>query len=160
TDFPEQDGTHSWDRTTLVLVEITAGGRKGVGFIYADPATAELIRNLLVPQIMGEDAMGIPLHCSKMGREVWNLGGAVVSSMAVSAVDIALWDLKAKLLQIPLATLLGQVRPFALVYGSGGFTSYSISQLREQMGRWAEEGISRVKMKVGSTPEQDLARVE
>jgi L-alanine-DL-glutamate epimerase-like enolase superfamily enzyme len=78
----------------------------------------------------------------------------------MAAVDAALWDLKARLLDLPLVMLLGAVQKGVPVYGSGGFTSYSIEQLERQLGGWAEQGIPRVKMKVGAHPEEDLRRVK
>ncbi len=79
--------------------------------------------------------------------------------MAISAADCALWDLKARLLNLPLVTLLGQVYASAPVYGSGGFTSYSDQQLAAQLGGWVEQGIPRVKMKIGRDAKRDIARV-
>jgi len=79
--------------------------------------------------------------------------------MAIAAVDTALWDLKARLLGLPLATLLDAVRSEVPIYGSGGFTSYSDEQLASQLGGWAELGIPRVKMKVGRSPDRDVERV-
>lgn len=94
-----------------------------------------------------------------MVHSIRNLGRPGISSMAISAVDIALWDLKAKLLHLPLVKLLGAVRASIPVYGSGGFTSYSDDQLQRQLGRWAESGIRMVKMKVGREPQRDCERV-
>jgi L-alanine-DL-glutamate epimerase-like enolase superfamily enzyme len=79
--------------------------------------------------------------------------------MAIAAVDSCLWDLKARLLDLPLIKLLGAARDGAAVYGSGGFTSYSIQQLQKQLGGWAAQGIPRVKMKIGRQPPDDLNRV-
>jgi len=79
--------------------------------------------------------------------------------MAIAAVDTALWDLKARLLELPLCRLLGKARSSVPVYGSGGFTSYSLPRLREQLSSWVEQGIPRVKMKIGSSPELDSPRV-
>ena len=79
--------------------------------------------------------------------------------MAISAVDVALWDLKARLLNVPLLILLGKIRDEVAVYGSGGFTSYSLKQLQDQLSRWGDEGIRRVKMKIGRDPAADLDRV-
>jgi L-alanine-DL-glutamate epimerase-like enolase superfamily enzyme len=79
--------------------------------------------------------------------------------MSIAAVDAALWDLKSRLLDLPLVTLLGDVRDRVPVYGSGGFTSYSVAQLQKQLGGWVEMGIPRVKMKVGRSPVADVDRV-
>jgi L-alanine-DL-glutamate epimerase-like enolase superfamily enzyme len=64
------------------------------------------------------------------------------------------------LLDLPLVSLLGRVREDIPVYGSGGFTSYSDSQLQAQLGDWASQGFSMVKMKVGTRPGDDPRRVE
>jgi L-alanine-DL-glutamate epimerase-like enolase superfamily enzyme len=79
--------------------------------------------------------------------------------MAISAVDIALWDLKARLLEMPLLTLLGAVRESVPIYGSGGFTSYSEKQLQNQLAGWVQQGITRVKMKIGRDAKADVGRV-
>lgn len=159
TDLPEADGTYRWQKTTLVLVEVYAGGKQGLGYTYADSATATLIRDLLAKVVTGQNAMDIGACWLKMVEAVRNLGQPGVSAMAISAVDTALWDLKARLLDLPLVTLLGQVRSSALIYGSGGFTTYTKEQLQRQLGDWVASGIKRVKMKIGTNPEQDPTRV-
>jgi len=159
TDFPEADGTLAWDSTTLVLVEATAGEVTGLGYSYADLATADLIRTTLAEIVIGQDALAVPTCWARMVHTIRNLGRPGISAMAVSAVDNALWDLKARLLDLPLVTLLGAARERVPIYGSGGFTSYSDAQLREQLGGWVAEGIPRVKMKIGTCPGDDLRRV-
>lgn len=159
TDAPEGDGTFLWDKTTLVLVEVGAGEVTGLGYTYADEATAALIRSGLAEVVCGRDPMNIAAVTHAMIHKVRNLGHPGICAMAISAVDTALWDLKARMLDIPLVTLLGQVRDAAPIYGSGGFTTYSKEQLQAQLGGWAAEGIPRVKMKVGTRPEDDLERV-
>ena len=159
TDAPESDGTCAWDATILVVVEATAGGETGLGYGYADASTATLAREVLAPVVEGRDAMGVPGAWSAMVDAVRNLGRGGVASMAISAVDAALWDLKGRLLGLPLVTLLGAIRGEAPVYGSGGFTSYSIDRLEEQLGGWVASGIPRVKMKIGTHPADDPARV-
>jgi L-alanine-DL-glutamate epimerase-like enolase superfamily enzyme len=159
TDAPESDGTYSWDKTTIVIVEIYAGGKRGMGYTYADVSTGKLIETLLAGVVKGRDAMNVPGCWLAMVESIRNLGRPGISSMAIAAVDAALWDLKARLLDVALVTLLGAVREGAPIYGSGGFTSYSREQLQSQLGRWVAEGIPRVKMKIGSHPEQDPKRV-
>jgi L-alanine-DL-glutamate epimerase-like enolase superfamily enzyme len=148
-----------WNKTTLVLVEVEGGGKRGIGFTYADRATAVMINDLLAQTINGKDTFDIPQCWLAMVRAIRNLGRPGVSSMAIAAVDVALWDLKAKLLSLPLVSLLGSVRQGVPIYGSGGFTSYSIEQLCKQLSGWVTQGIKSVKMKIGSQPEEDPERV-
>jgi L-alanine-DL-glutamate epimerase-like enolase superfamily enzyme len=159
TDLPESDGTFAWDKTTLVLVEAKAGGVRGVGYTYADTATARLIKDLLAGVVLGHDAMAVPGAWATMMHAIRNLGRPGIVSMAISAVDAALWDLKARLLNLPLVTLLGAVRDGVRVYGSGGFTSYSVAQLQKQLAGWVTDGITCVKMKIGTHPVDDCDRV-
>lgn len=159
TDYPESDGTIEWDRTTIVLVEVHAGGELGLGYTYADLGTAEMIHSILREAIQGRDAMDIPTAWLSMIRRIRNSGRPGVASMAISAVDIALWDLKARILHLPLVKLLGAVREEIPVYGSGGFTSYSVEQLQSQFAGWIRSGINMVKMKIGRSPKDDVNRV-
>src|SRR5262249_39354126 len=128
TDSSESDGTYEWDSTTMVLVEAAAGGRTGLGYSYADTATARLVCDLLADVVKARDAMGVPGAHAAMVAAIRNLGRPGIASTAISAVDAALWDLKAKLLDVALVTLLGAVRESAPDYGSGGFTSYAPEQ--------------------------------
>jgi L-alanine-DL-glutamate epimerase-like enolase superfamily enzyme len=159
TDSPEADGTLEWDKTTIVVVEAAAGGLTGLGYTYADTASARLIDDLLAGVVQGRDALDVNGAWAAMVRAIRNLGRPGIASTAIAAVDVALWDLKARLLELPLVKLLGQVRDGIPVYGSGGFTSYSLDRLQRQLAGWVDEGISQVKMKIGSRPAEDLARV-
>jgi L-alanine-DL-glutamate epimerase-like enolase superfamily enzyme len=159
TDMPESDGTLSWNSTTIVLVSVSAENQIGLGYTYADIATASLIHDLLAKEIEGRDAMAIEANWEAMVRRTRNLGRSGIVSMALSAVDAALWDLKARILQLPLITLLGSVRKAIPIYGSGGFISYTNQQLEEQLGGWASAGISQVKMKIGCDAKADRERV-
>ena len=159
TDAPEADGTFAWGRSIMAFVEVDAGGKKGIGYTYADESTAHFIANHLAPAIVGRDAMSINECFEAMVKAVRNLGRPGIASTAISAVDIALWDLKAKLLDLPLVTLLGAARPAIPICGSGGFTSYSIDLLCEQLGGWVSQGMQMVQMKVGRDPEADAVRV-
>jgi L-alanine-DL-glutamate epimerase-like enolase superfamily enzyme len=159
TDFPESDGTLQWNATTLVVAEVTCGDQKGLGYTYADSSTARLLNDLLAGIVEGCDAMATSANWLTMVRAIRNLGRPGISSMAIAAADIALWDLKARLIGLPLVTLLGAARDSVDVYGSGGFTSYDDSRLAKQLSGWAEQGIPRVKMKIGREPNRDFARV-
>lgn len=160
TDYPESDGTLQWNKTTLVLVEIEAGGVLGMGYTYADLATAHLIREILVDEVIGMDCMNISLAWLKMAQRIRNLGRPGIASMAIAAVDNALWDLKAKVLGLPLAKLLGQTKDCIPVYGSGGFTSYDKEKLQKQLTGWCEAGMQMVKMKIGRNPKEDVDRIK
>lgn len=159
TDSPESDGTLAWDKTTVVIVEVVSAGKRGLGYTYADLSTARLVEDRLADVIRGKNAMDVSGGWSSMVAATRNLGRAGIVSMAISAVDIALWDVKARLLGISLVDLMGTVRESVPIYGSGGFTSYSTKQLQEQLERWASSGIAMVKMKVGRKPQDDLERV-
>jgi L-alanine-DL-glutamate epimerase-like enolase superfamily enzyme len=159
TDAPESDGTLEWDSTTLVVAWVAACGVRGVGYTYADTATACLIRDKLGPSLLGQDALAVPACWTSLVRATRNLGRAGIAAMAISALDVALWDLKAKLLGCALGTLLGKARDAIAAYGSGGFTSYSATQLQRQLAGWAREGLPAVKMKVGRDAAADSQRV-
>jgi L-alanine-DL-glutamate epimerase-like enolase superfamily enzyme len=159
TDAPESDGTLEWDQTTLVVVHATAGGVTGIGYTYSDRAAADLIQRQLAAIANGSDAFDVEACYASMLRAVRNLGRQGLAATAISAVDIALWDLKARLLDLPLVSLLGAARDRIPVYGSGGFTSYSAAQLQRQLGGWAAEGLRAVKMKIGRDAAADRIRV-
>jgi L-alanine-DL-glutamate epimerase-like enolase superfamily enzyme len=127
TDAPEADGTFAWNATTLVVVEIEAGSAKGLGYTFADAASAQIVLHVLADAICGIDAFAIPRAWAAMVAAVRNIGWRGVSACAISAVDVALWDLKSHLLAVPLTRLLGQLREEVPIYGSGGFTSYRSS---------------------------------
>ena len=159
TDFPESDGTIEWDSTTLILVEAVGGGERGIGYSYADASAAGLIRDTLADLVQGGDAMDIARAWGTMTGAVRNAGRTGIASCAIAAVDVALWDLKARLLNLPLVKLLGQVRDSIPAYGSGGFTSYPPERLYDQLQGWARDGLKMVKMKIGRHPEEDAQRV-
>jgi len=164
TDAPEADGTLSWDSTTVVIAEARSETATGTGWTYAPAAAGALAEALLAPAVLGRGALDVPGANEAMCRAVRNAGRPGVASCAVSAVDLALWDLKARLLELPLVRLLGAAREDVPVYGSGGFTTYGDSRLAAQLDHWAHgQGIGRVKIKVGeswgSAAGRDLERV-
>ncbi len=161
TDAPESDGTLKWTSTTLVVVEATGGGAVGLGYTYAHAAAARFVSDELAPLVRERDALAPEAAWQAMLREVRNVGRPGLVACAISAVDTALWDLKARLLELALVDLWGAVRESVPVYGSGGFTSYDDARLAEQLGRWVhEDGCSMVKMKIGRDAERDPRRVE
>jgi L-alanine-DL-glutamate epimerase-like enolase superfamily enzyme len=164
TDAPEADGTLTWDATTMVLACARAGTEQGIGWTYGAAAAQSVITDLLAGAVTGHSAMDVPAANEVMARAVRNVGRPGIAATAISAVDIALWDLKSRLLGWPLAGLLGQAQGSVVVYGSGGFTSYDEGQTREQLAGWVEKDhIPRVKIKIGESwgarEDRDLERV-
>lgn len=159
TDQPEADGTIEWDATTMVLARVSAAGAEGIGYTYAHPAAALVIAGELCHALVGGDPLAIPALWTSMYRCLRNVGCPGVGLMAIAAVDHALWDLKGKLLGRSVVDLLGPCRPAVPVYGSGGFTSYTMGKLQSQLAGWVDEGIAAVKMKVGTQPARDPTRV-
>lgn len=159
TETPESDGTLAWSETTLVLVRAIARGTTGFGYSFADVATANLIDAHLKRRVIGGNCLNIAELWSAMARAIRNLGRPGICSMAISAVDNALWDLKARLFRVSVADLLGRAHQTIPAYGSGGFTSYSDADLRRQLSGWTDAGITNVKMKIGSDPAADVKRV-
>jgi L-alanine-DL-glutamate epimerase-like enolase superfamily enzyme len=161
TDAAEADGTLAWDRTTIVVTEVSAGGAVGLGYTYAAAEAAHLINQTFAEVLSGADAFAIPKAWDRIYEAARNLGSRGVCANAISAVDAALWDLKARILDRPLVHILGASRDTVPIYGSGGFTSYPRDRLTEQLSSWVEQdGCRWVKMKVGSEPEEDVARVK
>jgi L-alanine-DL-glutamate epimerase-like enolase superfamily enzyme len=159
TQTLEADGTLDWNSTTLVLVELTAGGKKGIGYTYANSASAHFIHDTLKELVLGKNPLNVSAITNSLIHHTRNNGNTGLVMMAISAVDNALWDLKAKLFDLPLCVLLGQEKNKMLLYGSGGFTSYTDQQLQQQFEHWMKQGIKYMKMKIGTHPGKDLQRV-
>ena len=163
TPEPESDGTFTWDATTAVVVTVHAGGRTGLGWTYSTGAAAAVVTDHLASAISSLDVDDVTRCWSAMHRACRNLGTRGVVMQAISAVDVALWDLKARLLDISLHRLLGCVRSSVPVYGSGGFTSLGDDELAAQVDAWQAAGCTAMKIKIGESwgtcEERDLDRV-
>ncbi len=159
TDAPEADGTFGWNSTTLIVVELHAEGATGLGYTYSHKVTAPLCRDLIEKIVVGGNPLESAGLFHKLCAAQRNYGREGIAATALSAIDVALWDLKAKIFDKPLVSLLGQAHDAAPVYGSGGFTVYDDGQLTSQLAGWIEQGISRVKMKIGTDSNDDLRRV-
>lgn len=163
TDAPEGDGTLTWDSTTMVLVQARSGGVTGTGWTYGPPACAHVVHDQLAEVVLGTDVLDVGAAFEAMVKAVRNAGRVGAVGYAISAVDVALWDLKARLLGLPLHRLLGAVRAEVPIYGSGGFTTYGPGRLDDQLRGWLLQQIPRVKIKIGESwgtaPHRDLARI-
>jgi L-alanine-DL-glutamate epimerase-like enolase superfamily enzyme len=160
TDAHESDGTFAWDATTLVVVEVEGAGERGLGYTYGDASVAALAAGALADTVAEIDVLDTGAAHAAAAAALRNTGRTGPGAMALSALDIALHDLKARVLGVPLWRLLGAVRDRVPVYGSGGFTSYDDARLAEQLAGWAQAGIPRVKLKVGRDPDRDEHRVD
>jgi L-alanine-DL-glutamate epimerase-like enolase superfamily enzyme len=158
TEAVESDGTATWEATTMIVVEAAAAGCWGIGWSYGSAAAATVIDDLLADAVCGTDAMDVAACHRSMSTVLRNPGLPGIGAIALSAVDCALWDLKARILDVPLVSLLGGVRDSVSAYGSGGFTSLSETGLARQLGGWAADGHTAVKMKVGRNPGRDPQR--
>ncbi|HEX7355473.1 MAG TPA: enolase C-terminal domain-like protein [Mycobacteriales bacterium] len=159
TDQPEADGTLAWSSTTLVVAEVRAGGTTGLGYTYAPAACKTVIDDMLADVVVGRSALDVAGSWAAMVRTIRNAGRPGVVSCAISAVDTALWDLKGRLLGLPVCRLLGAAHADVPIYGSGGFTTYDDEAARTQLERWVGDwGIPRVKIKIGESWGQDVPR--
>ena len=166
-EFPtpetEADGTLSWSATTAVTVVLHAGGRTGLGWTYSSPAAAAVVDHHLSGVVQGRDAFDVPGGWLAMHRACRNLGTKGLVMQAISAVDMAWWDLKSRLLDCSLVRLLGRCTDRVPIYGSGGFTTYDDRQLVDQVEWWHRVGATAMKIKIGqdrgSDVQRDLARV-
>jgi L-alanine-DL-glutamate epimerase-like enolase superfamily enzyme len=164
TPEPEADGTLNWSATTAVTVAVHAGGRTGLGWTYSSPAAASVVDHHLAGVLRGRDAFDVPGGWQAMHRACRNLGTKGLVMQAISAVDMAWWDLKARLLDCSLVRLLGGTTGRVPIYGSGGFTTYDDRELAAQVGWWRSAGAIAMKIKIGEdrgrNVARDLARVQ
>jgi L-alanine-DL-glutamate epimerase-like enolase superfamily enzyme len=160
TDAPESDGTFAWDATTIVVAEVEGAGETGLGYTYGDASVARVVDGALAEAVRGIDVLDTAAVHAAAAATLRNIGRTGPGAMALSALDVALHDLKARVLGVPLWRMLGAVRAHVPIYGSGGFTSYDDAQLCDQLAGWVKAGIPRVKMKVGREPDRDGHRLD
>ncbi len=158
TPQPEADGTLQWEATIAITVTLQAGGHAGLGWTYSSAAAATVIQEKLTSVVRDRDAYDITGGWTAMHRVCRNLGTRGLVMHALSAVDIAWWDLKARLLNVPLTALMGSSRSEVPVYGSGGFTTLTDAQLAEQVAGWQSAGCTAMKIKIGESWGTNLAR--
>ncbi len=165
TAGPEADGTLSWSSTTVVVVTARCGDVVGTGWTYSHRAAASVVNDLFAGVVQGRDPMGVPACHAAMRIAARNALVPGLAGMALSAVDVALWELKARLVGVPLADLFGRARTAVPVYGSGGFTTFSDTELRERLSELVhDQGVTAVKIKIaegwGHNERRDLHRIE
>jgi L-alanine-DL-glutamate epimerase-like enolase superfamily enzyme len=142
TNAPEADGTLAWDKTTMVVAYAQAAAARGIGWTYAADAAGSVITDVLAQAVIGRSALDVPESAEAVAGAVRNIGRPGIAATAISAVHIALWDLKARLLGCSLPRLLGQAQDGVHIYGSGGFTTHDDQQTRDQLEGWGHRAIS------------------
>jgi L-alanine-DL-glutamate epimerase-like enolase superfamily enzyme len=150
---------------TIVRVR-TDQGLEGIGLTYHEvggEATRSLIQYDIAPKIIGRDPMDTEVIWNELFNYLRGVGRKGLTFCAISAVDIALWDLKGKILDLPLYRLLGGGRTKVPVYASGGWTSYDDDELVAEMQDMVGQGYTHIKFKVGvdgaMNPQRDALRV-
>jgi L-alanine-DL-glutamate epimerase-like enolase superfamily enzyme len=141
-------------------VQVSGGGHTGLGWTYSVAAAAGVVDDLLAPVVVGNRIADVERSAQRMQMACRNVGPGGLAMHAVSAVDIALWDLKARVAGCSLSDLLGTVRDEVPVYGSGGFTSLSDERLAEQVRGWVKDGMTQIKIKIGRDPRADRDRID
>ncbi|MFJ1300014.1 mandelate racemase/muconate lactonizing enzyme family protein [Pseudomonadota bacterium AL_CKDN230030165-1A_HGKHYDSX7] len=150
------------------LVKVrSADGIEGIGFCYVGSAAGELFRvaveQLLAPVVLGRDSLDVEALWQEMYQESLLQGRAGTVMRAISAIDIALWDLNAKSAGLPLHKYLGAAQAESVAaYASGGYyvEGKTAEMLGEEMASFVELGFSAVKMKMGRwSPQGEESRV-
>ncbi|GAB6987271.1 mandelate racemase/muconate lactonizing enzyme family protein [Nocardioides pyridinolyticus] len=160
------DSTHGTiPHFELVTVRVVdSDGAEGMGYTYAVNSGARafhvLIEDYLAPVVVGQD----PDRIEKIWQDMWwavhysGRGGHATS--AISAVDIALWDLRARKANQPLWRLFGGYDPQVPVYAGGIDLDFTVPELLEQADRFQEQGYRAIKMKAGRPSlSEDVERV-
>ena len=149
----------------FLFAEVTTeDGHEGVGFSYSKRAggPAQFAHaSEVAPDLIGEDPNDIARLWTKLVWAGASVGRSGASTQAIAAMDVALWDLKAKRAGLPLAKLLGAHRDSVRCYNtSGGFLHESIEQVKDNATRTLESGVGGIKIKVGLPDSaEDLRRV-
>lgn len=162
---PWGDSTHQIGHIELVVCELASDGRHaGVGYAYTvgsgGAAVATLIRSYLAPVVLGEDPSYIERLRQRLWDEAHDAGARGIGGLAISALDIALWDLAGKSAGKPLYQLLGGARDRIVAYGSGINLDLGLDELLTQVEGWLHRGYGAVKIKVGcEDPGEDVERV-
>jgi len=161
TIFPPKEGAQG--RSALFVHIKTDEGIEGLGTSAGSTAVQAVVEDSLKEVLIGEDPFNIEKLWNLMFWTVRGVGRKGIAFCAISALDIALWDLKAKALNLPLYRLLGPYTDTVPVYGSGGWTNFSESELVAEQVGYVERGFPRVKMKVGKdfgmSEDEDVKRL-
>lgn len=147
------------------LIATTVGssdGGSGQGFSWAVRAGAQAIHAMIDADCRPVAEGGPVAPEAAWDRMWWHLreAGGGVATLAMAAIDIGLWDMRAKAAGQALADLLGRQRERVPVYASGVNRHLTLAELKDQVSRWIAAGHTRVKIKVGlPSLDEDMERV-
>lgn len=156
-------GTHTHFELVTVTVRL-ADGSEGTGYTYTGgrggQAILALIEQDLVPFLIGRDASAVEVLQDAMLWHLHYIGRGGIASFAISAVDIALWDLRCRRAGRPLWQLAGGAGQSARAYRGGIDLNYSLEKLLESVDDYLAAGFRGVKIKIGKPDlAEDVARV-
>ena len=166
---PVSDATsYTITSSSMMVVRLTTNeGFSGYGMTFSmniAATLAEFITRVLKPAVIGKDPMCNEVIWQSMMRAMGYAGHRGMPTSALSAVDIAVWDLKGRILGLPIFKMLGGENRMAKAYASGGWTSMSTEEMTEEAELRVSEGYSVIKIKVGveggANPREDVRRVE
>lgn len=156
------DATRKVENIGFLIVRLTTDqGLEGFGVTYHEvggEATGILIEKNIKDKLIGLDPFATDSFLNEMAAYLRGVGRKGLMWCALSAVDIALWDLKGKIIGIPIYKLIGGNRDKVEVYASGGWTSYDDDRLVDEISGMVRDGYKKVKFKVGVEGGQNLKR--
>jgi L-alanine-DL-glutamate epimerase-like enolase superfamily enzyme len=161
------DAKHG-DHTFFELVTVTVGladGNEGTGYTYTGGkgghAIASMLRHDLAPFLIGKDASQVEQLYEAMQWHVHYVARGGIASFAISAVDIALWDLRGKLLQQPLWKMAGGASDRCRAYCGGIDLNFPLPKLLDNVKTYLQKGFNGVKIKIGQPDlADDVARIK
>ncbi len=160
---PIADSTHVLRFMDLILVEVCAGEFSGSSYMLSFDYGPVLLKGIvdyeLKRHILGMEADDIRAVYERNLQATEYIGREGVAMWGTAAIDVALWDLLARRLGVPVALLFGAHTRAVPVYGSGGWISYSDEQLADEVSRYVSRGFAGVKIKIGDQEDRDVERV-
>lgn len=159
------DAKHG-DHTHFEIVTATvrlADGREGTGYTYTGGLGGAAIRAMithdLAPFLKGRDATAVEALHDQMQTHIHYVGRGGIAAFAISAIDIALWDLRCVAAGQPLWRMAGGASRHAKAYRGGIDLNFPQDKLVDRVGSYIDEGYNAVKIKVGRPLHEDVARV-
>jgi L-talarate/galactarate dehydratase len=165
--FPSNRAAAERSDEEFELIGVTiedSSGERGTGWTFTSdhgggPAIKALMDTLLLPHIINREAHEVEILNAELFHLTHRLGYGI-ASMAISAIDISLWDLRARMLGLSLSKALGQARSRVPCYGSGKASpSLSLEDLAELSAGYIRDGFKAIKIRVGREPTRDIARL-